>query len=378
MAKVEAQATYNASRLFPLDALRGLILVLMALDHANHFVAQKHLPGEFWGGVFPAYPNPLAFLTRFVTHLCAPGFFFLMGAGMALFANSRLKHGWSNLAITGHFLLRGGLLIALQLLVINRAWEMSAGRWGLQIYIGVLAALGAAMMLAGLIWWLDPRALLALTGALLLGTELLAPEPGQWQQPFSLLTQLLLVPGGSLDFWVNYPVLPWLELVIFGLAFGCWLVSDPRQAFRRGLWLGGAFLLAFVLIRLVDGFGNVRPREGDTWMDFLNVVKYPPSLTFTLLTVGVNLILLALFARVKEGLQRFFQPLVVYGRVPLFFYLSHLFVYALMGNLLTPQGTSLPIMYRYWLLGLLILYPLCLLYGRFKERQPPNSAARFL
>jgi uncharacterized membrane protein len=358
-------------------------MVLMALDHANHFVAQKHPALEIWGGGFPAYEDALAFMTRLVTHLAAPGFFFLMGAGMLLFAHYRQREGWSRWAVMRHFWIRGAVLVALQLLVVNRAWECSPGGWGLSIYIGVLFALGGAMILGSLLLWLRPGYLLALTIVLALGTELLHPDPGQWGQlafatAMDKLNLLLIYPGGTLALWSNYPILPWLELVTFGLVFGNWLQEDRRKAYGRAPALGAAFLLAFVLVRELDGFGNVRPRTGDDWIAFLNVVKYPPSLTFTLLTMGVNLILLGLLALVKEKAQRWFQPLVVFGQVPLFFYLLHLFLYACLGRWLTPEGTSLVAMYPIWLLGLLILYPLCLGYGRFKRRQGANSIWRFL
>jgi uncharacterized membrane protein len=371
------RTSHKASRLPPLDALRGLIIVLMALDHANHFVAQRHSPGEYWGGWFRIYRDPLPFLTRFVTHLSAPGFFFLMGVGMVLFAHSRRKQGWSKWAIIRHFLIRGGLLIALQLLVVNRAWELSPGGWALELYIGVLFALGGTMILSSLLLWLKPKVLLALTAVLVLGTELLTPDPSLWNQMFSLLNRLLLVPGGNLELWVNYPVLPWLELVTFGMLFGLWLVDEPPKAFERALQSGAAFVVAFLVLRTLDGFGNIRPRRGNTWIDFLNVVKYPPSITFNLLTMGINLIIMGLFARASGLLQQFLQPLVVFGRAPLFFYLTHLFLYVGFGLWLTPGGTGIPRMYPYWLLGLLILYPLCLWYGQLKHRQPANSILRF-
>ena len=113
----------KAPRLFAVDALRGLIMVLMALDHANHFVAHKHPPSEIWDGVFPVYYDPLAFVTRLVTHLAAPGFFLLMGLGMALFARSRREKGWSRWAVVRHFWTRGLVLILVQLLIVDRAWE---------------------------------------------------------------------------------------------------------------------------------------------------------------------------------------------------------------------------------------------------------------
>jgi len=363
------------SRFIPLDALRGLIMVLMALDHANLFVAQQHTSGEYWGGPFPVYHETLAFVTRLVTHLAAPGFFFLMGTGMALFASSRRKDGWNNWAIIRHFLIRGGLLVVLQLLVIDRAWGLYGVGWG---YVGVLFALGGTMMLASLLLWLKPKGLLALTAVLVLGTELLTPDPSQWNLDFPLLFRLLLVPGGYQMLWVTYPILPWLELVTLGIAFGYWLIADPQKAFDRTLKLGGAFLLAFIALRYLDGFGNLRPRAGNTWIDFLNVVKYPPSISFSLLTTGLNLILIGLFARTGKKWERFYHPLVVFGRTPLFFYIIHLFLYAGLGLLFTPSGTSIPKMLPYWLLGLLILFPLCLYYGRLKHRQSANSILRFL
>jgi uncharacterized membrane protein len=354
------------------------MMVLMALDHANHFIAQEPSPGEYWGGGFAGYRDALAFLTRFVTHLSAPGFFFLMGAGMVLYAHSRRRRGRGEGAIGAHFLARGGLLIALQFLVVNRAWELSPGGWVPEVYVGVLFALGGAMMLGGALVWLQPGYLLGLALALLIGTELLTPEPALWNRSFPLPQQLLLVPGGRVRLWVSYPILPWLGLVVFGMAFGHWLADDAQRAFERAIKLGAAFILAFLVLRTLDGFGNIRPRLGNTWIDFLNVVKYPPSISFTLLTMGTNLIVLGLAARVGGKLQIVLRPLSVFGRVPLFFYLVHLYLYARLGMWLTPGGTDVVGMYPYWVLGLAILYPACDWYGRLKRRQPANPVLRLV
>jgi len=367
----------TASRLLPLDALRGLIMALMALDHTSLFVAHKHAAGEHWGGEFPAYSSALPFLTRLVTHLCAPGFSFLMGTGMLLFAQSRRKMGWSRWAVTRHFLIRGALLIALQFLVENQAWKLAPG-WQLDVYVGVLFALGGTMILGSLLVWLKPQVLLVLTVVLAVGTELLVPNPVLWGQrngPFDLL---LLLSGGDSRLWSNYPVLPWLKFVTFGMLFGHWLLDDARKAFGRALKLGGALLLAFVVVRYLNGFGNIRPRVGDGWIPFLNVVKYPPSIAFSLLTMGANLLLLGLFGLASAKAQRFLRPLAVFGRAPLFFYVVHLFLYAGLGLWLTPAGTSIAGMYPYWLAGLLLLFPLTGWYGRWKHRQPANSILRFL
>lgn len=137
----------------------------MALDHANYMIAQGHSSGEYWGGPFPAYASTSSFLTRLVTHLSAPGFFFLMGAGMALFTQSRRERGWSGRRITGHFLLRGGFLILLQLLVINPLWMMGPEPFP-QLYLGVLYALGGTMVLGNLMLNLSPVRLLVISAAL--------------------------------------------------------------------------------------------------------------------------------------------------------------------------------------------------------------------
>ena len=372
----------KTSRLFSIDALRGFIIVFMALDHANAFIAHKHSTGEHWGGKFPQYDSALPFLTRFVTHFSAPGFFLLMGIGIYLFAHSRLEKGWSRWEIRRHFWVRGAMLMALQILIVNRAWELDP-TWVLDIYIGVLFALGGTMIVASFFLWWKPRDLIIFALVLFIGLEYLHPAPelfGQlrFDNLDGNLNLLLMYSSGTLELWSNYPILPWLELVIFGVLFGTWLVKDQKKTFDRALKLGAAFLAAFVVIRGLDGFGNIRPRVGNTWMDFLNPVKYPPAMTFTLMTTGVNLILLNLFSRAGEKAQNSFQPLIVFGQSPLFFYVLHLFLYAGLGLWLTPNGTSIPAMYPYWILGLVILYPLCLWYGKFKRRQLANSILRFL
>ncbi|MBW8010580.1 MAG: DUF1624 domain-containing protein [Chloroflexi bacterium] len=368
----------NTSRLVSLDALRGLIVILMAVDHANHFIAHKHSTGEYWGGGFPVYPDAIAFLTRFITHPVAPGFFFLMGVGMFLFARSRRERGWSEWEIMRHFLIRGTFLVGLQFLVVNRAWVLGPGEFP-PIYFGVLFALGEGMILGSLFLRLKPSYLIGLAIFLFVGTELLTPNPSQWGLIFDQPLGLLLVySGGNQVIWVNYPVLPWLELVTFGMYFGSLLVKDSRKAFKRATQLGVGFILAFLAIRYLDSFGNIRPRAGDSWIDVLNVVKYPPAMTFTLLTMGFNLIVLGLFFQAREKIQPIIEKLVVFGRVPMFFYILHLYLYAYLGRWLTPEGTSIPAMYPYWLLGLVILYPLCRRYGDFKRRSAPNSLIRFL
>jgi len=221
-----------------------------------------------------------------------------------------------------------------------------------------------------------PSILLLLAAIPIIATEVLTPSPARWGYTYHPLLRLLLIPGGTQAFWVNYPLLPWLRVTLFGLAFGQWLIRAGETALRRALWIGLGALLLFVLLRLGNGFGNIRARTASGGTAFLNLVKYPPSLTFLLLTMGVDLILLRLFYLIEEGSKGSWDPLLVFGRTPLFFYTTHLFLYAGIGRLLTPRGTSLSIMVFYWILGLALLYPACLGFGLWKRRRSSRSLVR--
>ena len=376
----------NSKRLVSIDRLRGFIMVLMAIDHANEFIAHQHSSGEFWGGSLPYYKSALPFLTRFVTHLSAPGFFFLMGVSMLLFTRSRRDQGWSEWQIMRHFLTRGLLLIGLQIAVENYAWSLSlspsSGRPpGIPAspditYYGVLYALGGTMILGSLLLRLKPIWLTGIGAALILATEFLTPAPAMVSESFSPLWQLLMVPGFSENILVYYPVLPWLGLVLFGMMFAHLLKVDAQKALAQAWKVGGMLLIAFLLLRLGNGFGNLQLPPGDSWIDFLNVVKYPPSITFLLFTMGVNLMFLSAFARVNR-FEKYLYPLEIFGRGPLFFYVAHLYLYAGIGIWIGAAGTSQPVMYLYWLLGLAILFPISLWFGNLKQKSPPDSILHF-
>lgn len=373
----------NTTRLAPLDALRGFLMIVMALDHANLFIAHGHPRAEMWAGSFPTYNDPIAFLTRALTHLAAPGFFGLMGAGMILLAHARRKVGWSEGRSARFLVTRGALLILLQIFVKDPAWLWGSGGtfsfWNVPVYLGVLYGLGGAMILGTLLLRLDWRALLGVSAFLLIGTEIVIRFFAADALKFSPWIHLLLLPGRTAYVSVLYPILPWLGVTAFGMAFGHWLIENVEQAYRRALYVGLAFLAAYVPLRAWNGFGNIRAMGGDGWIAFLNNVKYPPSITFLLLTLGIDLTLLfALSRRALSILLRPLSPLIVFGTTPLFFYLAHLYLYGFIGRTFFPNGTAnIPAMYPYWLLGLVILYPLCYVYGAFKQTRAPDSAWRF-
>ncbi|MEJ2749879.1 MAG: heparan-alpha-glucosaminide N-acetyltransferase domain-containing protein, partial [Anaerolineae bacterium] len=298
----------SSNRLSQLDALRGVIIILMALDHANSFIAHGKLEPELWADLFPNYTGQpsYVFITRLVTHLAAPGFFFLMGVGMVLLANSRRQRGWSEGQIARHLLVRGGLLILLQFLLENPAWA-----WGNVMtdttYFGVLYALGGAMIIGVLFLRLPQRWLVGLSAALVIGTPLLLPEVRTGFAAYSLPLRLWLLPGFSGNVLVLYPIIPWLGVMGLGMGYakgGILKDEGGTAAYRLALWLGTSALVLFAGLRWWGGLGNIRPPVGGDWVGFLNLVKYPPSLTFLLLTLGVNLVLLALLARLPVGWLR--------------------------------------------------------------------------
>lgn len=376
------RVTRTSTRLAPLDALRGLIMLVMALDHANLFIAHGHPRAEMWAGSFPTYTDPVAFLTRAVTHLAAPGFFWLMGAGMILLAYARRNTGWSEGRIARFLVTRGALLIFLQLLVEDPAWIWGSGGtfsfWNVPVYLGVLYGLGGAMILGTLLLRLDWRVLLGVSAGLLLGAEVVIRFFAADALRYLPWTQLLLLPGSTPSISVLYPLLPWLGVTAFGMAFGHWLIENAERAYRRAFLLGIAFLTAFAPLRALNGFGNIRAAAGGDWIAFLNNVKYPPSITFLLLALGIDLTLLfALSRRALSILTRPLSPLIVFGTTPLFFYLAHLYLYGFIGRTFFPGGTpNIPAMYPYWLLGLVILYPLCCAYDAFKRTRAPDSLWR--
>jgi uncharacterized membrane protein len=378
--------SYQIKRLTPLDALRGLIMILMTIDHANYFIARQHPVGEFWGIALPHYDTMMSFLTRFVTHPCAPGFFFLMGVSMILFAESRRNLGWSEGKIMRHFLIRGALLLFLQQFAENPAWFLGpvylikapGGDGPVWFHIGVLFGLGATMIIGALLLRLNAMTLICLGTITTIISQILVPDPSKSDYLYSPLLRLMLIPGQTGMIQVFYPILPWLGVVLFGIAFGKWIVLDVKRTYRKALIIGIIFMLLFVVVRIAGGFGNIHPPESSGVIDFLNVIKYPPSIAFILIMLGINLLIIFFLSRTGAGLEQWGKPLLVFGRAALFFYIVHLYIYSLMGLLFAAKGgTNLLVMYLLWAGGLILLYPLCKWYGNFKRGNPADSLWRF-
>ena len=359
-------------------------MVLMALDHASYFVARMH-SREFWGTALPDYSAALPFVLRAVTHICAPGFFLLMGAGMAMFYDARRAAGWSTARLTRFFLLRGLILIIAQLLIENPAWGLAfvhgvpgtfisrggpipGSGEGMAVYLGVLFALGATMLFWSLAGRLPSAVVAIISLAALFATQWVTPGPEAFAVDYPAWVRVLQIPGRSGPLLVFYPVIPWLGIAGLGILLGRWTVSNRSDLHRWAFIVAGVLLLGFIIVRRLGGFGNFHPPQTG-WIGFLNVTKYPPGLAFVLLTLGVNAFLLGFYSRWGRPMLAW---LTVFGRCPFFFYILHLYLYGIMGWFV-PAGVSQVKMLFFWLAGLVVLYPLCGWYGRFKSAKPVES-----
>ena len=374
----DVAASPRAPRFAAVDRLRGLIMAIMAIDHASLFIAHRH-SSEVWNGHITSYTSAFPFLTRFATHLCAPGFFFTMGIGMAMFADSREKLGWSHGRIARYMITRGLLLILVNELVENPAWLLgmafqaeggSGPPDGSYLLFGVLSALGVVMAIGGLLLEFGSTVWLLLSVGVLIGTNVIVPGLVD-RIPTDL--RFVLVPGHRGIATIIYPALPWFPLAGLGFVYGRWLRKNSATALRATPWIGIALIAAALAIRAIGGFGNTQlPRDG-SWIEFLNFVKYPPAMVFVLFTLGCDLTLLAALSVRDNPVTR---VLIVYGRAPLCFYLAHLYLFGSMAALFFRHAVSLQAMYLVWFAGLIPLYFICDRYGSFKQAKPADSVWR--
>lgn len=372
------------TRYAAVDALRGLIMIIMAIDHSSAFIARQH-SNEFWNGAISIYSSVLPFLTRWITHLCAPGFFFLMGAGLAWFAASRRDLGWNEPQIIRRALTRGfaifltGQVLETPVLILSTMLAPAPVRLarlpfptpndGQAPYWGfvTLTGLGLVLMLCALLLKLRPTLWLAVSAAAVIATHALLPVDGKvgpiWQT-------LLLAPGLSQHLIVVYPVIPWLGVAAFGMYFGYWWRTTPEASSK--VWIWGLALLAIgIALRAAGSWGNIVPARDGSWIEFLNNVKYPPSLVFWTMSVGLDLLLLTLLFRLPT-----IKPLVVFGQTPLFFYLAHFYLLAAIAFAFFRKAAPLEAIYPVWVFVVMALYPVCLWYRGFKSSKPPESLWR--
>lgn len=366
-APVAGDTARAGARLVSIDLLRGAVMVLMALDHARDFFGA--------GALNPRdVTEPALFLTRWVTHFCAPAFVFLAGVSAFLYG----AQGRSTSEVSRFLLTRGLWMIVLEWTIVRFGWTFSLVPS--RLVAQVIFAIGVSMLALALLVHL-PRWLIAAVGLAMIGGHnmldgIKAEQFGAAAPIWNLLHQpamLDLTPG--LKFFVLYPLIPWIGVMAAGYAFGPVFRLDRAPRMRWLLGLGAAVTAGFVLLRAANLYGDPAPWGAydsplATALSFVNAEKYPPSLLYLAMTLGPSLLLLAAFERARGRLA---DALATFGRVPLFYYVVHLHaLHALavlyawwlagFGPLLGKPdgyGLGLPGIYAVWLAVVLALYPLC-------------------
>ncbi len=390
------QAPARSRRVESIDLLRGIVMIIMALDHARDYFNRS---AYLFDPTDLQQTNVLLFFTRWITHFCAPVFMLLAGIAACLYG---MKNGRK--ALSFFLLTRGVWLILVEIFIVTVGWTFNTH---FTVYIlQVIWAFGVSMIvLSGLIyagggaagkgrWWLLAIALILIGGHNLLDGVHVAGDGWPAFGWAFLHVQRPFIFGPILVF-MGYPILPWIGLITLGYWLGN-LYSpeqDPmvrRRALRR---LGWAAIAGFILIRALDGYGDPSPWSVQhspvyTLLSFLNVTKYPPSLLYILMTVGPALLFLSVAERPLNAVTR---PIAVFGRVPMFFYLVHIYVLhglAVVGAVLSghpasdmtflttwvtanPQlkgyGFGLGVVYAVWIGVVLLLYPLCKWFDSYKR-----------
>jgi len=330
MTSASATPTLLTQRLQSIDALRGLVILFMLLDHVREtFFLHRQVSDPM---AIDA-TEPSLFFSRTLAHLCAPVFVMLTGLSAWLYGE---KHqGRSDVAA---FLFKRGLfLVALEFTLVNFAWTFQLPPS--VIYLQVIWAIGVSMIALSLLVWLPRAALIALGAIIIAGHNLLDGlhfgAESALHVPWAILHDRgWLEFSESLRLRTSYPVLPWIGVIALGYGLGPWFArgSEAGQRQHRLLLAGLIALLGFVVLRLVNGYGeapwSTYPTVTQTLMSFFNITKYPPSLLFLALTLGCGLMLLRAFER--AGQARWISALAVFGAAPMFFYLLHLYVLKLL------------------------------------------------
>ena len=319
-----------STRLQSIDALRGLIILLMLLDHVRETF---YLHMQVVDPMQVDETEPALFFSRALAHLCAPLFIFLGGLSAFLYGEKQQ----SKTEVSAFLVKRGLFLLVLEFTLVNFAWTFQFPPS--VIYLQVIWAIGLSMLALSVLIWL-PRALLVALGLLIIGghnllDSLSFAKESFWHIPWAVLHDRGWIElSESLRLRTSYPVLPWIGVIALGYAVGPWFTHTTSAAQRRRYLLrsGLLALVLFMLLRLLNGYGEQPWQPYDstllTLMSVLNITKYPPSLLFLALTLGLGLLMLRGLERLQT--QAWVRPLVAFGGAPMFFYLLHLYVLKLL------------------------------------------------
>lgn len=383
-------------RIHSIDILRGIVMVIMALDHVRdllHTTSISQSPTDL------GTTTPALFFTRWVTHLCAPVFVFLSGTSAFLSLAAR-----NDLSAARRFLFTRGLwLLVLEFTLVN------FGLWfdlHFSVFLfNVIAAIGCGFIVLSLLLGMPAQTVGAI-GLLIVCCHNLSPFlPGADTSLFKRLVLPLFVPaafplGSGTTFVMGYPPIPWLGIMLTGFGAGKLFLKESAEKKKIFLWIGCASIASFLVLRGINMYGDPAPWSVQknglyTLLSFINLTKYPPSLPFILLFLGIMFLLLTAL----EGLRnRFTDAATVYGKVPLFYFVVHWYIihpilFAMVflqgykaadlvfgfnfGRPKEGSGLGLLAVYGVWIAVVLLLYPLCKWYGGYKERNRGRKWLRY-
>jgi len=386
---METTLTNNQKRINSIDLLRGLVMIIMALDHTRDLFHKEAFAGD------PLDLNtttPFLYFTRWITHFCAPTFVFLSGVSAWLQSGRKTKKELSQFLIT-----RGLWLVFAELFIITLG--ITADIYYSIFVLQTIWAIGVSMILLGLFIWLPFPAILITGLVIVLGHNSLDFAEAANKGNVSLFWNFVHLPnvfqlGGGHAVGIFYPFLPWTGLMMLG--YCCGKIFTTVEQGRRNkilLWMGIGSLLLFILLRAIDVYGDpshwhTQKNGVFTFLSFMNVTKYPPSLLYMCATLGWSLIFLAMVKNTNGPLSKIIS---VYGRVPFFYYILHFYILHIIAIILwlarghtmaegmkglpnfpfkfaiPNEGYSLWVVYGVWIGVVMLLYPLCKWYDKYKS-----------
>jgi uncharacterized membrane protein len=386
---MEHSLTQNQKRINSIDLLRGLVMIIMALDHTRDLFHKEAFTGD------PLDLNtttPFLYFTRWITHFCAPTFVFLSGVSAWLQSGRKTKKELSRFLIT-----RGLWLVFAELFIITLG--ITADIYYSIFVLQTIWAIGVSMIILGLFIWLPFPAILITGLVIVLGHNSLDFAEAANKGNVSLFWNFLHLPtvrslGGGHAVGIFYPFLPWTGLMMLGYCCGkIFTTIEPPRRNKILLWMGIGSLLLFILLRAIDVYGDpshwhTQKNGVFTFLSFMNVTKYPPSLLYMCATLGWSLIFLAMVKNSNGPLSKIIS---VYGRVPFFYYILHFYILHIVAIILwiarghtmaegmkglpnfpfrfamPGEGYSLWVVYGVWIGVVILLYPLCKWYDKYKS-----------
>lgn len=384
-------------RLDNIDIVRGLVMIIMALDHVRDYV---HAPAIAWmDPMDPSSTTVATYFTRWITHFCAPVFVMLAGMSAAIAYGRSSDQRMSRLFLA----LRGAVLILAEVTIVAIGWNFSLTYPVLLLQ--VIWAIGWSMIVLAAAQGLGSRIVLGIGVSIIVFHNTLDPINSTGSNLYSILWQVLhdgaFHTFGGRTLMIGYPILPWIGVMFLGYGLGD-IVSRREDHGKKLLrWLGLGMMAGFVVLRLVNVYGDpspwsVWPTVEQTIMSFLDCEKYPPSLLYVCMTLGPAFVLLSLLP--VKGAERGLSSIVrMFGRVPMFYYVVHIWlIHALawllfflaghpaesfgdirtFGGVPFGGGFDLWVVYAVWIVTIVMLWPLCRWYDGLKRQYPTSTLLR--